>query len=311
MPHDVDISVVIPTYNCADFLPRALESVQNQRMDSIEVIVVNDGSTDHTASVLDSWQSRFSHFRVIESQNVGVNAARNLAIASCKGEYVAFLDADDFWYDGKLKKQFQFCIDNEDVVLTCTNYDHLTESLEYIIDCYAYMQRAVLDNRIHDYKVLPKAPAYLLGYNLVGTSTVMAKTQALQNVGGFNTELKSASDWDLWLRLSTQGKVAHCGRPYAGYLVRQGSISSNRKLRIDCMREIIDTYAALPEFNQKWAVKAAHAHINEGYGDFYRQMSAPAKALKHDIQSMLLEPSIRRLKHICKDYKMMFRKRWA
>src|SRR3954470_1810603 len=96
------VSVIIPTYNYARYLPQAIDSALGQTHAPLEVIVVDDGSTDDTPRVLEAYASRI---RVIRQANQGAGAARNAGIAAARGEYVAFLDSDDLWRRDKLELQ--------------------------------------------------------------------------------------------------------------------------------------------------------------------------------------------------------------
>lgn len=106
MSNRVKISVVIPVYNAADLLPRAVGSVLMQDFDDYEVILVNDGSTDGSADVCDELMAHESHVRVIHKDNGGVSSARNAGIDAARGEYVMFLDADDAIRDGSLDAMY-------------------------------------------------------------------------------------------------------------------------------------------------------------------------------------------------------------
>ncbi len=97
-----NVSVVIPTYNAASWIAETLESVLAQTVQPAEIIVVDDGSTDDTAVVLDPYQNRIRH---ICQDNAGVSAARNRAIEAANGEFIAFLDSDDIWHPQKLEYQ--------------------------------------------------------------------------------------------------------------------------------------------------------------------------------------------------------------
>lgn len=109
------VSVVIPTYNRAPTLPRALESTLAQTIDDLEILVVDDGSTDDTASVLATYQDVDSRVRpVVHATNQGANVARNTGIEHARGEYIAFLDSDDEWHPEKLERQLAALEDRPD-----------------------------------------------------------------------------------------------------------------------------------------------------------------------------------------------------
>ena len=114
MTENIKISVIIPVYNAADFLPRAVGSILMQEYDDLEVIIVNDGSTDDSAAVCDELAEHDMRVRVIHKENGGVSSARNAGLDSARGEFVMFVDADDAIRDGALDKMYS---KNSDFVL--------------------------------------------------------------------------------------------------------------------------------------------------------------------------------------------------
>lgn len=115
-----EVSVVIPCYNAEKYLRQAIDSVFAQTYSNLELIVVNDGSTDKSGAILASYGDRI---RVIHQQNQGLSAARNVGIASALGEYVAFLDADDYWQPDKLRQQIAVMEANPNLALCHTQFE--------------------------------------------------------------------------------------------------------------------------------------------------------------------------------------------
>ena len=117
-------SVVIPTYNCAEFLQRSLESVFSQTYQDFEVIVIDNSSTDNTENVLDSVDDK--RLTVIKVNNNGIIAhSRNKGIENAKGKWVAFLDSDDIWKPEKLEKISDAIVNNSEVILVCHDEWHV------------------------------------------------------------------------------------------------------------------------------------------------------------------------------------------
>ena len=96
MDNQVFVSIIIPVFNAAPYLDKCLSSVTNQRLKNIEIICVDDGSTDRSLEILSKYEKNDARIRIIRQKNSGVSAARNKGILNAKGEYIAFLDADDF-----------------------------------------------------------------------------------------------------------------------------------------------------------------------------------------------------------------------
>lgn len=190
------ISVIIPTFNRARCVLRAVESAANQTYPDIEIIVVDDGSTDGTAPLLRTYACRHP-FRFIESgANEGAPAARNRAIAISNGRWVAFLDSDDIWHARKLERQVAALVAAGPEFGAC--YTALADYDDTGRLCG--MSRAIDQGDLR---------AGLMTHNLVGsTSSVVVRRDLLREVGGFAPGLKSCQDWELWLRLAERTKFA-------------------------------------------------------------------------------------------------------
>lgn len=175
------VSVVIPAYNAAHCIRTALESVLHQTVAPLEILVVDDGSTDETADVV---RRMGGIVRLLTQENGGPGAARNHGIREARGEWIALLDADDTWLPNRLERQLDHLAD--DVILVCSqSVDDVTQIQETLQISF----ESLWDN------------------NLVGTSTVLARRSAILEVGGFDTErsLIGVEDYNLWLKLAATG----------------------------------------------------------------------------------------------------------
>jgi len=111
------ISVIIPSYNSGKFLGEAIESVVNQTYKNIEIIVINDGSTDNTEEIVKKWQKKDRRIRYLKhKENRGLSVARNDGIRISKGDFISLLDADDFWMKDKLEKQMKKIKEGADII---------------------------------------------------------------------------------------------------------------------------------------------------------------------------------------------------
>lgn len=184
------VSVVIPTYNRANFLSRSIGSALRQSLPICEVLVTDDGSTDNTLPVLRDIARKEPRVRILQQENGGANKARNAGIEAAKSDWIAFLDSDDYWEEEKLEKQFEAMAGEPDIVAAFTG------------------TRQHFANRTKTY--LPKDDPTLFDLRcnneLSSTSTCVASRKALLKVGGFDPELPSCQDWDLWLRLRRVGR---------------------------------------------------------------------------------------------------------
>lgn len=195
-----EVSVVIPTRDCLAYLPAALSSIEAQGLRSFEVLVIDDGSLDGTAEWLGARASAVPWLRVIAAAGEGPSAARNRGIAAAHAPLIAFLDADDVWLPGKLDAQLAFHRGRPEVLLSFTDYLHVDPSGAECGTCFEYwpsFRAVILDGRaVRGYRPLERAPQRILAENVVGTSTVVARRDALQNASGFDASLRSAADWD-------------------------------------------------------------------------------------------------------------------
>ena len=197
------VTVVVPTRNRVGLLARAVASALAQEAVPLEVVVADDASTDDTASCLRRVLDE--RVRVIHlAPRAGVSRARNEALGMARGEWLAFLDDDDFWAPHKLRSQLE-ASRAAGAVLT-------------------YARAVVLDETGVVKRVTRPAPPdeldrALLGTNTIGTpSGVLARTGAVPSIGGFDEELSTFADWDLWLRLLRHGTAAFVGDELFAYV---------------------------------------------------------------------------------------------
>jgi glycosyltransferase involved in cell wall biosynthesis len=187
------VSVIIPSYNMAAYTPLTVESVLAQDYPNVEIIVVDDGSTDASVEALRRFGSRI---RLIEQKNAGACAARNRALAECRGEYVAFLDCDDLWEKNKLTR----CVE----VLQARPAAVMVHSFAYWID----VKEKIFGPPRFDPRPEGRVFETLARVNNVANSTPLSRTEAVRAVGGFDTAIFTTGDWDMWLMLSKRGEIA-------------------------------------------------------------------------------------------------------
>lgn len=194
MNNDPKISIVIPTYNQSEYLQEAVESVLNQTYKNIEIIIVDDGSTDNTLGVVRSFDN--NKIIYIQQKNKGASSARNTGIKKANGEYIAFLDSDDLWLKNKLRKQIDFIKENPEIGLLGTG-------------CY---QMINIGKMIHkkifpfENKILQKD---LIKYNPFIQSSVMIRKNVFDDIGLYDEKFKESEDYDLWLRIAQKYKIAN------------------------------------------------------------------------------------------------------
>ena len=205
------ISIITPTYNCAQFIGETIKSVINQTYTNWEMIIVDDASNDNTEEVVKSIKDeRIKYIRLKE--NSGAATARNIAMENASGKFMAFLDSDDIWIKDKLEKQVKFMIDNN-YNFTCTAYEKMNEKGDSLNKVFKPKKKA-------DYnRILLDCP--------VGNSTVMYN---VSNLGKFQVpNIRKRNDDALWLQILKKEKFIY-GMPdiLMKYRIRNNSISSNK-----------------------------------------------------------------------------------
>jgi glycosyltransferase involved in cell wall biosynthesis len=226
------VSVVIPTYNSAAFLREAIQSVLGQTYDDFEIVVVDDGSTDNTESVVHSFGDQVCYMK---QQNQGAGAARNHGIKRSRGKYVAFLDADDLWLPGKLGEQIAVLDQDPKLGLVYSDWAVMTEQGE--------AEPSYLRDQ-------PAAGGYvfneLVQCGFILTSGTIVRRSCLEDVGFFDETLSIAQDYDLWLRVCYRWKIALVNKPLVIKRNRDGNLSSN--LTKTAVERIVLFEKALREF---------------------------------------------------------------
>lgn len=211
------VSVIIPTYNRANLVTRAIASVREQLYSNIEIIIVDDGSTDNTKRVINDIDSSDAIIKYVYQTNKGVSVARNKGIEISSGKYVAFLDSDDTWHKEKISIQVEFMEENPEFsMVLCEIFSVKDDSIINSSNQTDFFQKDG-DNFLNVIK-------NLYGISGIGSS-LLAKRNALTAVGGFDPNLTTAEDRDLALRLSAKYKVGSIKKHLVYVLKQPNSLS--------------------------------------------------------------------------------------
>lgn len=189
--NDIAVSVIIPTYNRGWILNEAIDSVLSQTFKDYELIVVDDGSDDNTADILENYSKKI---RIIHQENQGVSAARNRGIVSSNGRFIALLDSDDLWLPEKLNRQISFFRNHPDAIICQTQEVWIRNG-----------KRVNAGKRHKKLSGMIFEPS--LSLCLVSPSAVMFKRELIDMVGLFDESLPACEDYDLWLRVSLKYPV--------------------------------------------------------------------------------------------------------
>lgn len=208
----VQVSIIMPAHNSAEFIALSINSVLAQTFTDFELIVVDDCSKDSTFSFVQELSSRDSRIRVFQlSSNSGAAVARNTAIDKARGRFIAFLDSDDIWFPTKLEEQLDFMMINS------------------VAFCYSAYDKVNASRDIVGSVAVPDKVSYsdLLKTNSIGCLTAIYDTSKLGKV--FMPLIKRRQDLGLWLKLLKMTPYAYgINKPLASYYVRQDSLSSNK-----------------------------------------------------------------------------------
>lgn len=290
-----NVSVIIPTYNCARYISEAIGSALSQTYRDFEIIVVDDGSTDNTAEVLDVYKGQI---RLLHQQNKGVSAARNKGIREARGHYVAFLDADDLWLPDKLGLQVQIMEANPDTAMVFTDGERLVKAFPTDYSLKPLPQHSISDNKegfwhkitqvkIDDGSIF-KGNYYkdmLLGNLVFFTSSILVRKEILQKVGFLNENLPSSEDYELWLRMAYQHDFLYLNRVTGKYRVREDSISGKEEERNFHYKKsdglVFENYMKIcpPEQKKFSAARAAESYKFASWGYFRAGKIAEARQL--------------------------------
>jgi glycosyltransferase involved in cell wall biosynthesis len=259
------ISVVIPAYGQPDLLRNALESVNQQTVDQIEVIVVDDGSPNSLDSIVSSfgdWAKLVRH-----ETNKGAAAARNTGIKHASGEYIAFLDADDIWKPTKLEKQLSVLENTDDVGLVYTGF------VQYELDGsewerYPEARGNIYVDELERDRVHP-------------TSTVMVRRDVLAEVGGFDTNLPSRQDYDLWLRITEHYEVDYVDEILVDKREQPDSISKDFDSRIEGDLAVFEKVRERAADFDLWTRSRIYSYHHHVIGRDYESNRDRWKALRH------------------------------
>lgn len=220
--HYPKISVVCPSFNSADFIIPTLQSVVSQTESPYELIISDDGSTDDTCTVVSKFISEHSGFpvRLVRNKHLGPGAARNSAIRESRGDWIAFIDSDDVWQPNKISVVIQAIKANSDANFISHAEDHIRLDGSIKILCHA-----------SHYKANISLTRQLYEKNLFSTSAVICRKQIIIDRGFFDESLRSAQDYELWLRLSPILHPVFILDSLGSYCDRIGNITSKNLFR--------------------------------------------------------------------------------
>jgi len=276
------VSVVTATYNMGQYLPQAIDSVLGQDYKNLELIVVDDGSSDDTPDVLASYELD-PRVTVIRQTNSGQTVAKNRGIEAAQGEFVGFCDADNIWLPHKLSRQIPHFADSD---LIGVVYGDIT-----LIDA----ENGILPTpAVKRYS--GSITAQLLVENFVTFNTTLIPRRILKEVGGFDESLSMAIDYDLWLRISLRFQFLHLAEPLVLYRIWGGQMSHKTGERMENFFRLLDRFLTKhPQCVTPAQARRAWAHSLVTRGRWYASVGRRNEAWQDYIRAFRYRPHDMRL----------------
>ena len=259
------VSVIIPAFNAARFLERTIISAQNQTHRNLEIIVVEDGSTDGTQHVAAAMANSDARIKVIEKSNGGVASARNVGLAQARGEYVAFLDADDLWHPSKIELQI-------------ASLGPRDSSNKYVAS-FVHRRSIDLQDDVIKNGLFWNIPEFQLPLHIVmapvgnGSSILVSRSVAI-SIGGFETAyrdlgLEGCEDFDFELKIAARFPIKVVPEYLVGYRAYAGNMSSNLARMARGMITVVERHlSANPNLSRRcarWARSNAYEFAMRNY----------------------------------------------
>jgi glycosyltransferase involved in cell wall biosynthesis len=276
------VSVIISTHNRAGLLPEAIDSVLRQTYPHVEIIVVDDGSTDDTPAVAARYGTRIQYIR---QKNAGVSNARNRGYMAARGEYIGFLDDDDVYFEDKLALQVAALQAQPEAPAANCNFYFMSQD------------GALLSHN----GIVPSHSTFknLLLANFIWMSGPLIRRSALIAAGLFAPEFSLAADLDMWLRLSKLGDFTTVQKPGGAYRIHQGSMATKADLaEADCVAVLQRAYPHLSHSSEDQKLRRrSEAQWRLWFGANYLNAGNPRGFTRNYQQAAHLLPEMFRDKH--------------
>ena len=293
------LSVIIPSRNALDTLPRAVQSALAVSVAALEVIIVDDGSSDGTATWATDLAQRDPRVVLLRRfANHGASAARNNGIAVARGAVLGFLDADDVWFPDAIARRLAWHEAHPTTAFSFSNYRTLLPdgSLQDRYIDYNPRFQSFMAGRGGIAPMGRDTFALLVGGNPVCTSSVLASRDAVLAAGGFDPVLRQAEDWDLWLRLTSFGDAAVSTEVEALHANRPGSLSSAIVERLHCVRTVLYRHRAEAWRHGMSAGLGLHGALAVARAELALHRNDAVGVLLHNLSALGWQPSGQRIK---------------
>ncbi len=277
------VSVIIPVRNGKDYLQEALVSVLQQSFTELELLLVNDGSTDDD---YDRYALQDARVRVLHLSGLGVSCARNVGMAQARGEFIAFLDADDIWFPGKLQTQVTYFDQHPDVGVVFGQFIRWPALANgSFAPAASLVQDASQFTRMD-----PERSGWLytrlLDGLLVGMNTAVVRRGVYEAIGGFNEAMRQGEDYDFWLKASRVAEMHSLNGPAALYRIHGASAMHRLSaeshlvnlLKAASMRWGLKTLGGQSLGSGAFQKRLTRVHFDHGYAHYWRGDRTIARA---------------------------------
>ncbi len=289
------VSVIVPAYNAEKYIARTLETILSQTYTRLEVIVVDDASTDRTVNIVREFARRDPRVRLLSQPHLGVSRARNLAIERSRGEFIAPVDADDLWHREKIRDQVDCMLREGASVGLVYSWSRTMDEHEVPISGIAHEKKG---------DVL----AELMYSNFIGNgSAALIRRSCFDVVGGFDPQLSHCEDWDLYLRVAERYRVGVVPKYQVGYRRTLGGQSANYGFAERTFTPFMDGVRRRhPE------VPAAIFRVSKSFYSFYlsgicNEHGQYLESLKYLLRCLVLDPA----RLLSSEYYLAFVKWWV
>jgi glycosyltransferase involved in cell wall biosynthesis len=301
------LTIIVPCYNYAHLLPQTLDNLRRQTFKNWECIVVDDGSTDHTASVAQGFVELDARFSYVFQKNAGLSAARNTGVRHAKGQFIQLLDADDLLEAEKAAVQVKILLDNADFDLVYSEVRYFKSSepntLLYALDGSNMPWMPCIDSGN------PHLLHTQFQMNIMAVNCALFRKSVFDRVGYFNEALKSVEDWEFWCRCLLQGcilKFDKSPHTFARVRIHEGSMSTNTLRMIEAsimarvnLRSVIKSSDLGEQVNELIAInerELLYLHRNR-----YQILRTKLPALKRLKLLLKTQPGLKDWKHVVKE----------
>ena len=242
------VSICIPCYNSSRFIIKTLNSVQKQSYKNIELIVIDDDSSDFTFELIQEWARGKNWVSIFKNEsNLGIVKTANKLLEHSNGDYIQFLGHDDILLENKIEKQIKFFQElSEEVAMIYSNVSIIDEDDKIIEKDYLAYQGYDSENMQYD-----DITARLLSFNFIPAISVLIKSGCLKKMGPFDESL-SFEDLDMWLRISLNYKIEYFPQITALYRRNKNSLMNDNESRINIMSSVLDCREKYRNLNPEW-----------------------------------------------------------